>query len=87
MITDIFLKSLKALLDFILSPFLLQSDVVLPEGFTQAIHNVQGIYSSVSPVFPLGTLLAIIALVVSVELAILAYKFTTWIIKKVPTIS
>lgn len=87
MITSTILTILKELTDFLLSPFLSQPDVVLPSDLSNAITNVQGFYNTLDPIFPVGTLLIVIGVVLTVELALFAYKAIMWIIRKIPGIS
>lgn len=87
MITGWILYAFNGLITVLLSPFTVLNDVSLDPGLAHAIGNVQSLYSSLDPIFPVGVLLTILGIVVSVELAILTYKFTMWLIRKVPGIS
>ena len=87
MIVDVILQLLNLFLNFILTPFLNQADVVLSGPLANAIGNAQGLFSTINPLFPVDTLLICIGVIVGIEVAIFAYKSIMWLIKKIPTIS
>lgn len=87
MITGWILYSLNGLLGVLLSPFSSLPNATIPGGLQTALVNVRGLYTSLDPIFPIATLLVVLSIVVSVELAILTYKFTMWLIRKIPGIS
>lgn len=87
MITDAILGFVFDILTAVLSIFKSQPDVVLSPALANAISNVQGIMSTVSPFFPLDTLFVIIGIYVGIEVAIFLYKTIMWVIKKIPTIN
>lgn len=87
MITDIFLQVVLIIAQFLVQPLMNAADVVLPANLTTAIANVEGFWSTVNPVFPLDSLLAVLGILIGVEIAIFAYKGIYWLIKKIPTIS
>lgn len=75
------------ILTTVLTPLTNQTDVVLPANLVTSITNVQGFYSTVNPIFPISTLLACIGIILTIEIAIFAYKVIMWLIKKIPMIS
>lgn len=87
MITSILLASFATIAQFLISPITLLPDVTLSPDLSNAIANIQGILSTVDPLFPLATMFACLGILVAVELAIFAYKAIYWLIKKIPTIS
>jgi len=87
MITGFLFTILKNILDTLVSPLLSQSDVVFPTALSQGVANVQGIISSLDPIFPIATLFICLSIIISIEVAIFGYKVIMWLIKKIPTIS
>jgi len=87
MIFDILLRVCAIIANFILSPILNHEDAQLPTELVNAMNNVVTFYNTISPLFPIGTLLAIIGIIVMIEVAIFIYKGVYWLIKKIPTIS
>lgn len=87
MITTFILTILKDLVDTILIPFRALPDVSVSQDLLNSIVNIQGMISSLSPVFPMVALFAVIGFVVLLETGIFFYKGVMWIIKKIPGIS
>lgn len=87
MITDILLASFAVIIQFIVSPLSLLPDATLDTRISTAFANVQGYISTMDPIFPIGTLLTVLGIIVLVEFAIFGYKALYWLIKKIPTIS
>ena len=87
MITSFILTILKDLVDIVSAPLLALPIATLPDSLTQSVANIQGIISTINPIFPLDTILVCISVIVTIELAIFAYKAIMWLIKKIPTIS
>lgn len=87
MISDIFLAIIGLAVQLLTAPFLLIPTASLPNGLVNAITNVQGYWISLKPIFPMVTLLAVISFMITVEIAIFAYKGIMWVIKKFPGIS
>lgn len=85
MILVAIINTLYYLLYALTSPFRLLPDVTLPVGFTSAITTANGYIKSLDQIVPIDTLLVLIALYVSIELAYFGYKFTMWVIKRLPT--
>lgn len=87
MITGFLLTILQTIVSAVLTPFQALPDVALDPNLINGIANVQGIMSTIEPIFPLETLLNILGIVVGIEIAIFTYKAIMWLIKKIPTIS
>lgn len=87
MITGFLLTILQTIVSAVLTPFQALPDVALDPNLINGIANVQGIMSTIEPIFPLETLLSILGIVVGIEIAIFTYKAIMWLIKKIPTIS
>jgi len=85
MIITLFLDALYALLWLVTSPLRLLPDVTVESGFSTAIAEVIHRLSTVSPFFPLTTLLDVIYTILAVEVVIFAYKLLMWLIRRFPT--
>ena len=62
-------------------------DVVLSPNIASAISAVSGSYSALNGIFPIDTLLAIVAFDLTFELAYFVYKLIRWGYQKVPGIN
>lgn len=59
----------------------------LPEGLVSAIASLSGYYSSLNTIFPVDTLLQILAFELTIELAIFTYRLVRWSYQKMPSIT
>lgn len=87
MLTTSFLTILVWLINIIMTPVFLLPDVSLPENITNALSTANSYLAPIDLVFPLSTLVAILTLYVVIEGAILLYKITMWVLKKIPGIN
>lgn len=87
MITTLLLYILLGLLNFLLLPFKLLPDASLPADFSSAIISASAYLSALNDFAPVGTLLAILGLVLTIEVFINGFKLISWTIKKIPTIN
>jgi hypothetical protein len=71
----------------LLSPITLLPNVVLNSGFGASITTGMGYLMSFDFIFPVGTLISLLGISVSIEVAYFAYKIIMWIIKKIPTVN
>jgi len=56
----------------------------LAQGIIDAIQYFWGVLNSFSYIFPVGTLLAALLIVLAFDLAVMAWHFLQWIIRKIP---
>lgn len=87
MITSAILYLLYATIQVIISPILLFSDVVLPEGIANAIGTAGMYVAPINIFIPVDTLVTILLLYLQIEGFVGLYKLIMWGIKKIPTIS
>lgn len=69
----------------IIIPIRILPDVSLPADINNAIASVSAYLGALEPVFPIGTLLAILGLYLTIEGFIFGYKAVMWIIRRLPT--
>jgi len=67
-----------------MSPLLLLDDVSLPPEILSAFQSIQGTYSVLNKMFPVDSLLVIFISVVTIEVGVGFYKFTMWLIRRIP---
>lgn len=87
MILTLILNLIYYLIKLLLSPLLLFSDVALPANVSATISSVNNYLASMAQIAPIYTIISVIALIVSMEVAIFGYKFIMWVIRKIPTIN
>jgi len=86
MITTLLLYILLTILKGLLLPFTLLADASLPSAFTSAMTSASTYISAFNDFLPVGTLLTILGLVLTIEIFINSFKLINWAIKKIPTI-
>jgi len=87
MITSAIIYILSGALFAVLSPLLLLSDVSLTSGIGQSIISAGQYLSILDPVIPVATIIAVIALLATIEISIAAFKVIKWVYKKIPGIN
>lgn len=87
MITNIIITLFRFVVFVLTFPIRLLDDVVLDANITAAFSDAGEAYDILSTVFPIGTIIAVTALLVTVELAILVWHSVNWIIRKIPTVN
>lgn len=87
MITDTLLSLLIAFLNTILHYFTTQADVPAFTALRDAILAANSYYSALSPVFPIGTVILIVAFRLTFEGIYFVYKLIRWAYRKVPGIT
>jgi hypothetical protein len=59
----------------------------LPAGIVSSMPTFASFYSTLDSIFPVSTVLIIIAAQVTIELSILTYRLFKWGYQKIPTIT
>jgi hypothetical protein len=85
MITSALINVIYYVLYGITSPIRLLPDVVLPSGFTSAMTTASGYYTSLNSILPLDTMITLLGIYITIEVAYLSYKLIMWLIKRFPT--
>lgn len=68
-------------------PLLLLNDVVLPSAISSSLTTASSYLSPFNDFIPISTILEILALLLSFEIAYFTYKGIMWVIKKIPLIN
>jgi len=87
MITNVLINLLFGIALLLTLPIRVLSDVVLDANVTDAIADASVSLGTLSTVLPVAAIVAITALLITVELAILVWHGVNWIIRKIPTIN
>jgi hypothetical protein len=87
MITTAIVYVIYAALFVLTAPLRLFADVVLPTSIASALTTVSGYLGTFNQFIPVGTLIGVFAVLLSVEIYILAYKGFKWIINKIPGVN
>jgi len=87
MISNAFLFIIDGVLSILVYPIGLLPDATLPADFTTGLQSLAQYYSALNGVFPIDTILSILAIIFTVEGFIFTFKMFQWIIKKIPGIS
>jgi len=85
MITTLFLNLIYAIIYVLTTPIRALPDVALDGGFGVAITTASGYLSSFDSFIPVTTILTLLALYISIEVAYLTYKLIMWLVKRFPT--
>lgn len=85
MITSALLYIAYGFVFIVTSPLRLLPDATLPTGLTSTIATVNGYITSISPIFPVSTLLTILATVLGIETFIFSWKVINWVLRRFPT--
>jgi len=85
MITAIFLYLVLAAIALITSPLRLLPDASLPANVNSAIASIGGYLTPLQIFVPIGTILTILGLIVSIEAGILLWKGFNWLLRRLPT--
>lgn len=67
--------------------FRLTPVVTLPTNITSAVTTASGYISGINDFFPVSTIVTILGIFLSYELAYFTMKLVNWVIRKIPTIS
>jgi len=84
MITSAFIYLGAYIVNMLLYPFPLSDG--LPSEATSAISSLAGYINILSPIIPISTILQLIALMITLELAFFSFKAFRWIISHVPLV-
>ena len=87
MIVSAILYVIYGALFLLTAPLRLLADVVLPTGFAGALTTISGFLGTLNQFIPVGTLLSVLAILITVELYVLAYKGIKWVINKIPGVN
>ncbi|MFA5386756.1 MAG: hypothetical protein WC297_03785 [Candidatus Paceibacterota bacterium] len=87
MITTAILYLLYGVVKAIISPITLLPDVSLSSNVSNAIASASNYLEAVDFILPVATIIAVFAIILVVEGAILAYKMINWLIRKIPGIN
>jgi hypothetical protein len=85
MITSGFLYLIYGFLYVITAPLRAFSDIVLSSDITGTISTISAYLSAANAFVPIDTLLAILAIEISVEVSVFLYKTIMWIARRFPT--
>lgn len=87
MITNFLLILVYNLINLILTPLRAFDNVTLPANIASSISTAGDYLSNLNAVFPISTLIYILATFLAIETGIFVYKGIQWLIKKIPTIN
>ena len=87
MISNIVIQLFQFVVLVLTFPIRLLDDVVLDPNIVAAFTDASEAYDILSTVFPIPTIIAVTALLVTVELAILVWHSVNWLIRKIPTVN
>jgi hypothetical protein len=80
-----FLNLIYGIIFIVTSPIRLLPDVVLNNGFNDAITNASGYISAFNSFLPIDTILSILGVFLIIESAYMIFKLIMWVIKRFPT--
>jgi hypothetical protein len=80
-----FLNIIYGIIYIITSPLRLLPDVVLNNGFSDAITNANGYISGLNAFVPIDTIITILGVFIAIEGAYMLFKLIMWVIKRLPT--
>lgn len=87
MITDFIITVIYNVVLVIVNFIALAPDVSLNTDLINGLSDIAPYYSSLAIVFPIGTLLLIVAFELAFESAVLSYKLIRWAYQKIPFIN
>lgn len=87
MITNVIIQLFQFVVLVLTFPIRLLDDVVLDANIVAAFSDAGESYDILSTVFPIATIVAVTALLVTVELSILVWHAINWLIRKIPTVN
>jgi len=87
MIITALLNILYFIISLLLAPIASFSDVTLSSSFTSAITTAGGYLHSLNAILPVDTMLTILGVSLTFELAYLTFKIIMWVLRKIPTIN
>lgn len=87
MISTLFFNALYAVVHFILTPIINSTDVTLPADIASSITSASNYIRNVDNIFPVATMLLILASYLIIEAGVGIYKLIMWLVKKIPTIN
>jgi len=87
MITNAVLAIILGLAGFFISFLELFGEAELPAGISNSLPDFAGYYSTMNTIFPVDTVLVIIAAQVVIETSIMVYRLVKWTWEKIPSIN
>jgi len=87
MIPNVFLAIFDGILSVLTFPIASLADASLPTDFSDAIGTLSTYLSALDVIFPVSTLLTILAFYMIIEEFIFVFKAFQWILKKIPGLS
>lgn len=87
MITNAILYILYGFVYLITAPIRLFADVSLPAAINDTISSVGSNLALLNQVLPVSTIITILGIMISIEVAIFIYKGIRWIYSKIPGVS
>lgn len=87
MIITAILNIIFFVIKIIIYPISVLPDVTLPSGLSSSLGTASGYLNPLNGYIPIDTMLIILEVFLTFELAYFAYKGIMWIIKKIPTIN
>jgi len=85
MITYVLLYFIYGAILLATAPLRLLGNAELPAEIYTTLSNVGGYLGAMEVIFPVGTLLAILGIYLTIEGFILTYKTIMWVIRRFPT--
>jgi len=85
MILTALINTIFGVIYLVTSPLRLLPNVTLSSGFSVAMQTVGGYLSSLNDILPVDTILTLLGVYLTIELAYLSYKLIMWLIKRFPT--
>lgn len=85
MLFEIILAMIYGFIYWLTFPIRIWSDVTLPEDFGNALTQSFQSLSGFSFAFPVGTLIAVLTILLFFEFGYFTYKGIMWIIRRIPT--
>lgn len=84
MIGDLFFRIVYWFANGLINMFPLSTG--LPPEATQAVQYIGGFFGMFAPLIPMGTLLAVLTIVFSVEIGIFGFRTLKWVVSHLPLI-
>ena len=87
MISDAILNLVHAIVHWVLRGILAQPDVNFGIGFVEAFAHLKILIAALNSLFPSATLFLCLSVIVVIEVAIMGFKATMFLLKKIPGIN
>lgn len=87
MITDFIITVIYNVVALVVNLFAILPNVTLPAGVYNSLNSISPYYNSIGAIFPIGTLLDILAVELIFITAYFTYKIIRWAYTKIPGIN